>query len=619
MFQSEPLLWLQAFASGPLTALLLTVSAVGHGKYYLAGAMAIAFGIRFRAGLLLLQLVLWNEIVTSLLKAIVALPRPAEVDASVRLPGGGFNTSPLRSDADGFWSLPDPEAVSYYRALRPASFGFPSGHVSAATTFWTGASVFLRSRPFAIFGACCIALTALSRMYLGRHYLADVAGGLLVGLAVVCAGALTRAWQAADPTRARSVALVSLPLVLVVPGLVVDPLSAGRLVGVTGAILYLIRAGFPDDAGRPSQRLCRVAVALGMYFGASEGIAAIAGWAGLAPTLVGQFAIGALAPPVYLLGAVAIARRLNLYAGSDRARLGSDDPVVPCPPVDLDTLGHRLRRLRPEAVNVLPDVSIVIPVNARGDLRNVLDTVSDIAAYQGPRTLEVILVVNNFPEEQPPDDIAAFERLGARVVAVPNVRKPGEAVGFSARIHGAGAARSEHVLLFDADCRIPDATALVDWYCDQFERGASAAYTHVAYYDFTDAVSLRLRFTAHHALRFVKRNLLGVPTTRGSNYAVRRRALLTLYQQGVLADEMNVGPAFKRLVGPVAYSGRRELTVYTSGRMFRPGWRRIVPYFLYRFRYNRRVLPVRAGVARHTGRERDPVRRYDDHNRPMRT
>ena len=39
------------------------------------------------------------------------------------------------------------------------------------------------------------------------------------------------------------------------------------------------------------------------------------------------------------------------------------------------------------------------------------------------------------------------------------------------------------ILLFDADCRIPNPTALFDWYAKQFERGARVAYTRVDYYD----------------------------------------------------------------------------------------------------------------------------------------
>jgi hypothetical protein len=98
---------------------------------------------------------------------------------------------------------------------------------------------------------------------------------------------------------------------------------------------------------------------------------------------------------------------------------------------------------------------------------------------------------------------------------------------------------------------------------------------------------------------------------------MRREELLRLYDAGMLADEMNVGPAFKRLVGPVAYGSKKELEVLTSGRMFKRGWWRAVPYFIYRLRYNLRVLPVRPGVAHVTGRENDPVRRYRN-NRPIR-
>src|SRR5438445_13508262 len=98
-----------------------------------------------------------------------------------------------------------------------------------------------------------------------------------------------------------------------------------------------------------------------------------------------------------------------------------------------------------------PDLSIVVPVNAQGDLRNVLRLAGDVARYDGPAKLELILVVNNFPAEAPPGEITTFQQLRIRVVAVPNVRRPGEAVGFSARIPGVRAATSECVVLLDAE------------------------------------------------------------------------------------------------------------------------------------------------------------------------
>lgn len=263
-----------------------------------------------------------------------------------------------------------------------------------------------------------------------------------------------------------------------------------------------------------------------------------------------------------------------------------------------------------------PDFSVVVPVNAQGDLQNVRKLLADVAAYEGPHFYETILVVNNFPEGLTPPEVDELREIATEVLAIPSVRRPGEAVGFSARIPGVRAASSEYVILFDADCRIPNATALLNWYVEQFRNGAVAAYTPVAYYDYEDAVSLRLRFAIHHAARWVKRRVFGIPTTRGSNYAVERGAMLDLYGRDLLADEMNVGPTMKKLKGRVAYSGEDRLKVLTSGRMFRPGWLVILPYLLYRLRYNLRVLPVRRGVAEHTGRENDPVRRYED-NRPV--
>ena len=281
---------------------------------------------------------------------------------------------------------------------------------------------------------------------------------------------------------------------------------------------------------------------------------------------------------------------------------------------DLRYLAARLKSMRRSGV---PSLAIPVPVNAQGDLGNVLRLLADLASYRGSRAIEVILVVNNFPEASPPPEIETFRSLGVQVVAIPSVRRAGEAVGFSGRVIGAQAAAAPHVVFFDADCRIPDATALLDWYADQLERGAHAAYTRVTYTDCPDAAAVRVKLAIHYASRWFKRAVLGIPTTRGSNYAVRRDSLLELYTQGYLADEMNVGPTIRALKGPVAYSSARRLQVLTSGRMFTARWSRIIPYFTQRLLYNLRVIPVRPGMARRTGREQDPVRRYID-NRPVR-
>ena len=270
--------------------------------------------------------------------------------------------------------------------------------------------------------------------------------------------------------------------------------------------------------------------------------------------------------------------------------------------IDTSKLTDGLTRLRGDRQQP-PAAAIITPVNAQADLGNVQRLLSDIVAYRGRHSFEVILVINNYPADDPPAELAAFERMGAQVVGVPNLRRPGEAVGFTARMYGLRAASCEPAILFDADCRVPNASALLDWYVAQFAAGAQTAYTHVDYYDLIDDWSIRARVLVHHLSRWGKRTLLGVPTTRGSNYAVARTFTLALYEQGYLADEMNVGPTVKAKGGRVVYSGARELRVLTSGRYLRGGWRELTRYLLYRLRYNLRVLPVRRNVAGRTKRQ----------------
>jgi len=270
-----------------------------------------------------------------------------------------------------------------------------------------------------------------------------------------------------------------------------------------------------------------------------------------------------------------------------------------------------LRRLR--WIHDRPvDASIVIPVNAKGDLENALHLLDDLGRYAGPNAFEVLLVVNNFAEGQPPPAITTFQAAGARVLSVSRVeRRPGDAVPFSVRLLGIRNASSAWVISFDADCRIPDPTSLLDWYVIQGRRGTGLAYSHVDFYDLPPGLSIWVKIRLHHLARWTKRTILGIPTARGSNYAVRRDLVVRLYDQGYIADELNVGPVARSLGERVAYTGDRSRVVLTSGRVYRPGWRRIISYFWYRLRYNLRVLPVRSNMAKRTGRDRDPAVRYD--------
>ena len=84
-----------------------------------------------------------------------------------------------------------------------ATYSFPSGHTAGATVLYSALAAYLMSRTSSVALRCFIAASAggmiflvgLSRIYLGAHYLSDVAGAILEGLAwlAVCLTAVATA------------------------------------------------------------------------------------------------------------------------------------------------------------------------------------------------------------------------------------------------------------------------------------------------------------------------------------------------------------------------------------------------------------------------------------------
>jgi Glycosyl transferase family 2 len=254
-------------------------------------------------------------------------------------------------------------------------------------------------------------------------------------------------------------------------------------------------------------------------------------------------------------------------------------------------LSDALRRLRGDQ-HVAPRASIVVPVNAQNDLLGILTLASDITNYRGGQPIEFIIVANNYPANHPPKEIREYQRLGFRVLGIPKVIHTG-GIAIAARILGIEAARSEIILLFDADCRIPNPTSLFDWYINQLDSGFDLAYTHVDYFDLPVGLSIKVRMFIHHASRWYKRVLLGIPTSRGSNYAIRRKMILELSNQGHVHYDIQVGPAVKAMGGAIAYSKAREHVVFTSGRFFSNSWKELFNYLIWRIGYYLRVKPTK--------------------------
>jgi hypothetical protein len=71
-------------------------------------------------------------------------------------------------------------------AIEP-SFGFPSGHAQMAASVWGLLGLSTRKVKWIIASIVLILIIAISRLYLGVHFLSDVIGGLVLGLLLLSA------------------------------------------------------------------------------------------------------------------------------------------------------------------------------------------------------------------------------------------------------------------------------------------------------------------------------------------------------------------------------------------------------------------------------------------------
>ena len=268
MFQTEPILFLQSLASDWLTGLMTAVNRMAYPEVLAGLVILVAFGLNLRAGMVLAEAVLWTELLTGLIKGMAGLPRPADVDRRVRLLDLHVANQAqfIAAGGLGFFDLPQAAAVEAVRSRFQPSFGFPSSAVSTTAAFWGGAGLVSRSSRVVALATAMIVLMALSRLYLGRHFLADVAGGAVVGLLVVGAlrrGVLRPPWYFRSPLWPIALALLPLAGLLALPH--VDPASAGGLAGLYVARMLLDARDLPTDTAPWHRRLGRVAVAVAMW------------------------------------------------------------------------------------------------------------------------------------------------------------------------------------------------------------------------------------------------------------------------------------------------------------------------------------------------------------------
>ncbi len=317
---------------------MILITSMGSSSFFAAIIIVITFGIDFRRGFLLFQLLLWTGAVTEVFKVVFAMPRPYFVDSRVlNLESGEPNLSPFTGKgASSFFGLPDKEVLETFRAGVTSEgshpfyslYGFPSGHVSTTTALWGGTALIFGRKLIWKIAPAVVLLMAFTRMYLGRHFLGDIIGGACLGLLLLLAfsgflkspfcKAFFRKENFIPASRSPNILFYTfmfiVPLLLTAASLI-GPDVAGFLTGTNAAYLLVIRKRLPDDTGSRRTRVLRVLVAL-LNFAAAALITAaaidITGASGSLGPVIIEFA-EAFVPAFTVWISVEICFRLGLY------------------------------------------------------------------------------------------------------------------------------------------------------------------------------------------------------------------------------------------------------------------------------------------------------------------
>lgn len=184
MFTTELNHWLQSFDHVAIYWFFETISMMGMVVFLTFLLYIIIAGVDFRKGFWITGIFLYTVLLTVLLKETIDFPRPIAVDTTLNSYGREAGVNLLSIQPKEFFGTFSDKILQEIRKNNAGRYGFPSGHTSLITAIFLSSALFFRKKWLWYAAPTLIFLTMVSRMYLGRHYLADVLGGLVLGLIV---------------------------------------------------------------------------------------------------------------------------------------------------------------------------------------------------------------------------------------------------------------------------------------------------------------------------------------------------------------------------------------------------------------------------------------------------
>ncbi len=214
----------QRMRSPALDAVFLAITSLGSEEFYLLVLPLLLWCVDFAVGVRVAAVFLLSTYINFGLKDLFALPRPFELDPSVKV-----------YDVEGY--------------------GLPSGHAQLSTVAW-GTLAHAWGKALAwVLAAVLILLIGFSRIYLGVHFPTDVLAGWLIGTVLVAAyvashSRLERWLERRDLGVQLGVAVV-LPLLLVMLHTTEDTATLTGILLGAGVGIVLLRRSLAYDADGP--------------------------------------------------------------------------------------------------------------------------------------------------------------------------------------------------------------------------------------------------------------------------------------------------------------------------------------------------------------------------------